>query len=283
MPEESLPIITAGHRGGGHKRPYHKIDFRRNEKDIYGRIVTIEYDPNRNAYIYLIHYRDGEKRYILHPRRAIIGDTIVSGTEVPIKMGNALPLSARTPGEYEAHGYKLGLGMKDNSESALSTNKEAIRSGIVILSILGIIYLAVFIYISVVWHLASVISVLEEDYGIRAMLKSKELIKGKTGVSIAIYSFLNLCFIAIQIGFERHVVLGRGSLVVKTIEAIIFFLLLSVLILVSLTAQTVVYFICKSFHHENIDKSLLADHLEVYLGDYTLLKSKDVQLENFDI
>ncbi|XP_059664194.1 large ribosomal subunit protein uL2cy-like [Cornus florida] len=87
-------IITAGHRGGGHKRLYRKIDFRRNEKDIYGRIVTIEYDPNRNAYICLIHYGDGEKRYILHPRGAIIGDTIVSGTEVPIKMGNALPLSA---------------------------------------------------------------------------------------------------------------------------------------------------------------------------------------------
>ncbi|KAK9982473.1 hypothetical protein SO802_035636 [Lithocarpus litseifolius] len=79
-------IITAGHRGGGHKRLYRKIDFRRNEKDIYGRIVTIEYDPNRNAYICLIHYGDGEKRYILHPRGAIIGDTIVSGTEVPIKM-----------------------------------------------------------------------------------------------------------------------------------------------------------------------------------------------------
>nr|YP_009348394.1 ribosomal protein L2 [Euphorbia esula]YP_009348416.1 ribosomal protein L2 [Euphorbia esula]QGR22973.1 ribosomal protein L2 [Euphorbia kansui]APY18516.1 ribosomal protein L2 [Euphorbia esula]APY18538.1 ribosomal protein L2 [Euphorbia esula]QGR22974.1 ribosomal protein L2 [Euphorbia kansui] len=87
-------IITARHRGGGHKRLYRKIDFRRNEKDIYGRIVTIEYDPNRNAYICLIHYGDGEKRYILHPRGAIIGDTIISGTEVPIKMGNALPLSA---------------------------------------------------------------------------------------------------------------------------------------------------------------------------------------------
>nr|YP_010193490.1 ribosomal protein L2 [Zostera nigricaulis]YP_010193512.1 ribosomal protein L2 [Zostera nigricaulis]YP_010574307.1 ribosomal protein L2 [Zostera muelleri]YP_010574329.1 ribosomal protein L2 [Zostera muelleri]QZQ52710.1 ribosomal protein L2 [Zostera nigricaulis]QZQ52732.1 ribosomal protein L2 [Zostera nigricaulis]UZH94318.1 ribosomal protein L2 [Zostera muelleri]UZH94340.1 ribosomal protein L2 [Zostera muelleri]WNV62054.1 ribosomal protein L2 [Zostera muelleri] len=86
-------IITAGHRGGGHKRLYRKIDFRRNEKDISGRIVTIEYDPNRNAYICLIHYGDGEKRYILHPRGAIIGDTIISGTEVPISMGNALPLT----------------------------------------------------------------------------------------------------------------------------------------------------------------------------------------------
>nr|YP_009138195.1 ribosomal protein L23 [Erodium chrysanthum]ACH47392.1 ribosomal protein L23 [Erodium chrysanthum]AIA81329.1 ribosomal protein L23 [Erodium chrysanthum] len=87
-------IITAGHRGGGHKRLYRQIDFRRNEKGIDGRIVTIEYDPNRNASICLIHYGDGEKRYILHPRGARIGDTILSGTGVPIKMGNALPLSA---------------------------------------------------------------------------------------------------------------------------------------------------------------------------------------------
>lgn len=87
-------IITARHRGGGHKRLYRQIDFRRNKKDISGKIVTIEYDPNRNAYICLIHYGDGEKRYILHPRGARIGDTIVSGTEVPISMGNALPLSA---------------------------------------------------------------------------------------------------------------------------------------------------------------------------------------------
>nr|UGO88878.1 ribosomal protein L2 [Corydalis turtschaninovii] len=85
-------IITARHRGGGHKRLYRQIDFRRNEKDISGRIVTIEYDPNRNAHICLIHYRDGEKNYILHPRGARIGDTIGSGTEVPISMGNALPL-----------------------------------------------------------------------------------------------------------------------------------------------------------------------------------------------
>ena len=90
MPEESLLQSIEG----GHKRLYRKIDFRRNEKDIYGRIVTIEYDPNRNAHICLIHYGDGEKRYILHPKGAEIGDTVVYGTEVPIKKGNALPLSA---------------------------------------------------------------------------------------------------------------------------------------------------------------------------------------------
>ncbi|XP_047320380.1 50S ribosomal protein L2, chloroplastic [Impatiens glandulifera] len=102
-------IITAGHRGGGHKRLYRKIDFRRNEKNRYGRIVTIEYDPNRNAYICLIHYGDGEKRYILHPRGAIIGDTIVSGTEVPIKMGNALPLTDMPLGT-AIHNIEITLG-----------------------------------------------------------------------------------------------------------------------------------------------------------------------------
>nr|YP_009935949.1 ribosomal protein L2 [Coelogyne articulata]QNS38931.1 ribosomal protein L2 [Coelogyne articulata]UYF13379.1 ribosomal protein L2 [Coelogyne articulata]UYF13403.1 ribosomal protein L2 [Coelogyne articulata] len=102
-------IITAGHRGGGHKRLYRKIDFRRNEKEISGRIVTIEYDPNRNAYICLIHYGDGEKRYILHPRGAIIGDTIVSGTEVPISMGNALPLTDMPLGT-AIHNIEITLG-----------------------------------------------------------------------------------------------------------------------------------------------------------------------------
>nr|WBF98714.1 ribosomal protein L2 [Smilax lanceifolia var. opaca]WBF98736.1 ribosomal protein L2 [Smilax lanceifolia var. opaca] len=103
-------IITAGHRGGGHKRLYRKIDFQRNKKDISGRIVTIEYDPNRNAYICLIHYGDGEKRYILHPRGAIIGDTIVSGTEVPISMGNALPLSTDMPLGTAIHNIEITLG-----------------------------------------------------------------------------------------------------------------------------------------------------------------------------
>nr|YP_010127344.1 ribosomal protein L2 [Procris crenata]YP_010127367.1 ribosomal protein L2 [Procris crenata]QPO90539.1 ribosomal protein L2 [Procris crenata]QPO90562.1 ribosomal protein L2 [Procris crenata] len=103
-------IITAGHRGGGHKRLYRKIDFRRNEKDIYGKIVTIEYDPNRNAYICLIHYGGGEKRYILHPRGALIGDTIVSGTEVPIKMGNALPLRVLIDQKEESTSTDMPLG-----------------------------------------------------------------------------------------------------------------------------------------------------------------------------
>nr|QGZ10270.1 ribosomal protein L2 [Ageratum conyzoides] len=118
-------IITAGHRGGGHKRLYRKIDFRRNEKDIYGRIVTIEYDPNRNAYICLIHYRDGEKRYILHPRGAIIGDTIVSGTEVPIKMGNALPLSAVVAKLIAKEGKSATLKLPSGEVRLISKNCSA--------------------------------------------------------------------------------------------------------------------------------------------------------------
>jgi large subunit ribosomal protein L2 len=87
-------IITSRYRGGGHKRLYRQIDFRRNKRDISGKITTIEYDPNRTANICLIHYEDGEKRYILHPRGIKIGDTIISSNEAPILIGNALPLSA---------------------------------------------------------------------------------------------------------------------------------------------------------------------------------------------
>nr|YP_009701092.1 ribosomal protein L2 [Parasitaxus usta]YP_009701102.1 ribosomal protein L2 [Parasitaxus usta]QEQ14297.1 ribosomal protein L2 [Parasitaxus usta]QEQ14308.1 ribosomal protein L2 [Parasitaxus usta] len=86
-------IITTRHRGGGHKRLYRQIDFRRSKKGISGKIVTIEYDPNRSAYICLVHYRDGEKTYIVHPRGVMIGDTILSGPRAPISMGNALPLT----------------------------------------------------------------------------------------------------------------------------------------------------------------------------------------------
>nr|YP_010172365.1 ribosomal protein L2 [Androsace erecta]YP_010172388.1 ribosomal protein L2 [Androsace erecta]QSH39931.1 ribosomal protein L2 [Androsace erecta]QSH39954.1 ribosomal protein L2 [Androsace erecta]WIF27723.1 ribosomal protein L2 [Androsace erecta]WIF27746.1 ribosomal protein L2 [Androsace erecta] len=125
----SRGIITAGHRGGGHKRLYRKIDFRRNEKKIYGRIVTIEYDPNRNAYICLIHYGDGEKRYILHPRGAIIGDTIVSGTEVPIKMGNALPLRVLIDQKEESTSTDMPLGTAiHNIEITLGKGGQLVRA-----------------------------------------------------------------------------------------------------------------------------------------------------------
>lgn len=86
-------IITSRYRGGGHKRLYRQIDFRRDKKNILGKIITIEYDPNRTANICLVHYEDGEKKYILQPRGIKIGDTIVSSSEAPILIGNALPLT----------------------------------------------------------------------------------------------------------------------------------------------------------------------------------------------
>jgi large subunit ribosomal protein L2 len=84
--------ITVRHHGGGHKRKYRIIDFKRNKDGIPGRVATIEYDPNRSANIALIHYADGEKRYILHPNGLSVGDTVYSGADADIKRGNALPL-----------------------------------------------------------------------------------------------------------------------------------------------------------------------------------------------
>ncbi|MGM9966230.1 50S ribosomal protein L2 [uncultured Rummeliibacillus sp.] len=85
--------ITVRHNGGGHKRQYRVIDFKRLKDGVEGRVATIEYDPNRSANIALINYADGEKRYILAPKGLEVGMTIVSGPEVDIKVGNALPLS----------------------------------------------------------------------------------------------------------------------------------------------------------------------------------------------
>ncbi|RIH84131.1 50S ribosomal protein L2 [Meiothermus luteus] len=84
---------TARFRGGGHKRLYRIIDFRRRDKvGIPAKVAALEYDPNRTARIALLHYRDGEKRYILAPESLAVGDTVVSGPEAPIAVGNALPL-----------------------------------------------------------------------------------------------------------------------------------------------------------------------------------------------
>nr|QYB18929.1 ribosomal protein L2 [Climaconeis sp.] len=85
-------IITIRHRGGGHKRRYRLIDFKRNKYGIKGIVKSIEYDPNRNARIALINYIDGEKRYILQPKNLKIGDNIISGTGSAFNIGNSLPL-----------------------------------------------------------------------------------------------------------------------------------------------------------------------------------------------
>lgn len=84
--------ITTRHIGGGHKRKYRLVDFKRNKDDIPARVTAIEYDPNRNANIALLTYKDGEKRYILAPQNLNVGDTVLSGQNVDIKVGNALPL-----------------------------------------------------------------------------------------------------------------------------------------------------------------------------------------------
>ena len=84
--------VTSWHRGGGHKRRYRKIDFRREKLGIAARVATVEYDPNRSARIALLHYRDGEKRYILAPPGLRVGDLVQSGADAEIRPGNALPL-----------------------------------------------------------------------------------------------------------------------------------------------------------------------------------------------
>lgn len=84
--------ITVRHRGGGAKRAYRIIDFKRNKTGVPGRVVAIEYDPNRTAYIALVQYRDGEKRYILAPEGLKVGDEVMSGPMAEVRVGNALPI-----------------------------------------------------------------------------------------------------------------------------------------------------------------------------------------------
>jgi large subunit ribosomal protein L2 len=83
---------TARHRGGGHKQRYRLVDFRRNKDGVPAKVATIEYDPNRNARICLLHYLDGEKRYILAPKDVKVGDLLENGPRAEIRVGNALPL-----------------------------------------------------------------------------------------------------------------------------------------------------------------------------------------------
>jgi large subunit ribosomal protein L2 len=98
--------MTMRRRGGGHKRRYRKIDFRRDKVGVPGRIAAIEYDPNRTAFIALVSYADGEKRYILQPRGLKVGDEIVAGDEADIVVGHSLPL-ARIPLGTVVHNVEL--------------------------------------------------------------------------------------------------------------------------------------------------------------------------------
>ena len=84
--------VTSRHRGRGHKRRYRIIDFKRNKFDVPAKVATIEYDPNRSAFIALLHYADGDKRYILAPVGIKVGDTVIAGDKVDVRPGNAMPL-----------------------------------------------------------------------------------------------------------------------------------------------------------------------------------------------
>ncbi len=105
--------ITARHQGGGHKRQYRLIDFRRNKDGVPAKVAHIEYDPNRSARIALLHYADGEKRYILAPQGIAVGQTIASGAGADIRPGNALPLASVPVGTIvHAVELKPGAGAK---------------------------------------------------------------------------------------------------------------------------------------------------------------------------
>jgi len=102
-------IITSRHRGGGHKRQYRIIDFKRDKIGIPAKVAAIEYDPNRSARIALLQYVDGEKRYILWPEGLKVGDNVIAGDNIDIKVGNALPLKSIPDGTW-VHNVELNLG-----------------------------------------------------------------------------------------------------------------------------------------------------------------------------
>src|ERR1700691_5131808 len=100
---------TSRHRGGGAKRLYRRIDFKRTKDGVPAKVAQIEYDPNRSAYIALLHYADGEKRYIIAPARLAVGATVESGPQADIRVGNALPL-ANMPAGTVVHAVELTPG-----------------------------------------------------------------------------------------------------------------------------------------------------------------------------
>jgi large subunit ribosomal protein L2 len=105
----NLGHVTTRHRGGGHKRQYRRIDFKRNKHGVPARVAEIEYDPNRSARIALLVYADGEKRYILHPKGLQQGDTVMAGPGADIRIGNAVPL-AEIPLGTSVHNIELKIG-----------------------------------------------------------------------------------------------------------------------------------------------------------------------------
>lgn len=122
--------ITCRHRGGGHKRSYRLIDFKRNKDDIEARVASIEYDPNRSAHIALVNYIDGEKRYIIAPQKIKVGDKIFSGEKTPVKVGCTMPLKSIPLGSV-IHNVEMkpGKGGKLVRSAGLSAQLLARSSG----------------------------------------------------------------------------------------------------------------------------------------------------------
>ncbi|KAL5571693.1 hypothetical protein UlMin_021290 [Ulmus minor] len=157
-------------------------------------------------------------------------------------------------------------------------------AGFVTFIILLVLYFVGALYLTLIWQFSSVVSVLEDVRGMQALNKSKALTKGKMWLSIFVFLILGLLSYLLQFAFQKLVVHGwRFGLASRVGYGVLSLLGHVVLMLFGLVIQTILYFVCKSYHHENIDKSALSDHLEVYLGEYVPLKAKDVQLEHSEV
>ncbi|KAK7311485.1 hypothetical protein RJT34_09668 [Clitoria ternatea] len=166
---------------------------------------------------------------------------------------------------------------------ALTTGVKS-GGGVAILFVIAILYVVGFVYLTVVWQLANVVTVLEDSYGFEGMAKSRELIKGKMGLSVVIVLKLKALFSLILTMFAMMVVNGwkvyKLSTMERTTWGVVCFVSLSCMFLLMLVVETVLYFVCKSYHNEIIDKSALSDRLEVYQKEqYEPLETKDVQLD----
>ncbi|KAL7128320.1 hypothetical protein ABFS83_14G308300 [Erythranthe nasuta] len=147
-------------------------------------------------------------------------------------------------------------------------------------------YVVGFVYMTIVWQLASVVSVLEDTCGVKAVVKSADLIKGKLVVAVVVFVKLLAAVVGLYIVFVV-VCLNMPAVVKKVGFGGLCLAALVAVVLFGLVVQTVIYFVCKSYHRQNIDKSALSDHLEAYSGGYVRLKAspaeKDVQLEEYRV
>ena len=147
-------------------------------------------------------------------------------------------------------------------------------SALIPLIVLTIVFHSFLVYFSLVWHLASVISVLEESYGIGALKKSVDLIKGKRWVAFSVF-FLYACCVFVVLFLYNHLVRGHHhmhSIFGRLFFGSILLLLWTAVTLIGILVQTVVYFVCKSYHQETIDRYALSEHLDAYMGEYMPLK-----------